>query len=232
MRTARLTPSETSRVRSESVVPTTWTRFGDEGTAIARAVPAAAPFTAVPVGASAFRSTCGANACRWCDGRVTTIVAATAAATGSARTSPRRHVRRRGGAGAAAAISRTRSRTSGGASTRAARSSAARSRCDMESLLELLERPVQARRAVGGGDAEDAGGGARVEVEQDAERDHLALAGAEPRERRLEVGREPLAEARLDALRRRRQLLASRPASFGAEVVEGDRARDLAEPRA
>src|SRR6476646_5819094 len=104
-------------------------------------------------------------------GRVKTIVAATAAAIGTATTIARRQVMRRGGAGAAAAISRTRSRTSGGASTCAARSSATRSRCDMECLLEFRQRPVETRRAVRGRDAEDAGGGARVEVEQDAEGD-------------------------------------------------------------
>src|SRR4029079_13771313 len=106
-----------------------------------------------------------------------------AAATGTATTSARRHVNRFGGVGASAATRRTRSRTSGGAVTRTLRSSATRSRCDMERLLELLERPVQARGAVGGGDAEDPRRGARVEIKQDAKRDDLTLARAQPRER-------------------------------------------------
>ena len=69
-----------------------------------------------------------------------------------------------------------------------------------------------------------------VDVEDDAQRDHLALAGRERGERRLEVGREALGEALVDALVRRGELLAPRAAALGAEVVERDGARDLAEP--
>src|SRR5690348_638841 len=148
-------------------------------------------------------------------GRVKTIVAAIAAATGTRTTRLRRHVMLRGGLGAAAAISRTRSRTSDGASTCAARSSATRSRCDMECLLEFLQRPVQAGRAVGGGDAEDACGGAGVEVEQDAEGDDLALAGCQAGERRFEVGGESFGEAEVDRLRRRGELFAPHAAPLG-----------------
>src|SRR6476646_9650013 len=165
-------------------------------------------------------------------GRVKTIVAATAAAIGTATTIARRQVMRRRGAGAAAAISRTRSRTSDGASTCAARSSATRSRCDMECLLEFLQRPIQARGAVGGGDAEDAGGCAGVEIEQDPERDDLTLACGQARESRLEVGGQSLGEAEVDCLGWGGELLAPGAAPFGAEVVERDGARDLAEPGA
>ena len=115
---------------------------------------------------------------------------------------------------------------------RAARNSATRSRCDMERLLELLERPVQARCAVGGRDAEHARRGARVEIEQDAERDDLALAGRERAQGGLEVGREPFDEALLDPVVLGGELLAARAPALGAEVVERDRARDLAEPGA
>src|SRR5581483_11028234 len=171
----------------------------------------------------------------WCPvGRVRTIVPARAAATGTRTSSDRlRRKRRRGtGSAAAAAIARTRSRTSAGAATRAVRSSATRSRCDIECLLELLERPAQARGAVRLGDAEHAGRRSGVEVEQDPERDDLALARAERRECGLEVGREPLGETLLDALLARRELLASCAPAFGAEVVERHRPRDLAEPGA
>src|SRR5665213_859249 len=134
-------------------------------------------------------------------GRVKTTVAATAAATGSATTSTRRHMKRRVGVVSAAAIRRTRSRSSDGAVMCAPRSSAARSRCDMKGLLELFERPVQARRAVGGRDAQDVGGGDRVEVEHDAERDDLALAGGEDVEREPQIVRQPFGELLLEALR-------------------------------
>ena len=86
---------------------------------------------------------------------------------------------RRGGAGAAGGDQPDAlADFGGGFDMRAARSSATRSRCDMECLLEFLQRAVQAGRAVGGGDAEDARGGPCVEIEQDAERDDLALTGA------------------------------------------------------
>src|SRR3978361_128939 len=103
-------------------------------------------------------------------GRVKTMLAAIAAATGSATTSAGRQVSLRVGVVSAAAIRRTRSRSSDGAVMRVPRSSAARSRCDMKGLLELLERPVEARRAVGGRDAQDVGGGDRIELQHDAER--------------------------------------------------------------
>ena len=73
---------------------------------------------------------------------------------------------------------------------------------------------------------------AGVEVEQDAERDDFALAGGEGGERRLEVGGEAFREALVDAVGCRGELLAAHAPALGAEVVERDRARDLAEPGA
>ena len=70
----------------------------------------------------------------------------------------------------------------------------------------------------------------RVDVEHDAQRDHLALAGGERGERRLEVGREAFGEALVDPLGHGGELLAARAPPLGAEVVERDGARDLAEP--
>ena len=160
-------------------------------------------------------------------GRVKTILAAIAAATGSATTSARRQVNLRLGVVSAAAIRRTRSRSSDGAVMRVPRSSAARSRCDMKSLLE---RPVEARRAVGGRDAQDIGGGDRIELQHDPERDDLAFPGGEDCERGLEVVRQAFGELLLEALRPRSELLAARAPALGAEVVESDGARNLAEP--
>src|SRR4051795_4428484 len=162
--------------------------------------------------------------------RVATTAATIASAAPRATTSPRRHESRRGGCGARSAITRTRSRTSRGAVGRASRSSVMRSGCDMDCLLELLERAVEARRAVGGGDAEHIRGGPGVEVEDDAQRDHLALAGREPEHPALELRREAFGDALVDPLRHGGELLAARAASLRAKVVERDRARDLAEP--
>ena len=58
-------------------------------------------------------------------------------------------------------------------------------------LLELGERPREPRRAGRPPDAEERGGGLRVEVEHDPQREHLALAGGERAERLLELRREP-----------------------------------------
>src|SRR6476469_7639111 len=113
---------------------------------------------------------------------------------------------------------------------RAARNSATRSRCDMECLLELLERPVEARCAVGGGDPQDARRGGRVEIEHDAQGDDFTLARGENPERGLEVGGKALGELLVDPLGRGGELLAAYPALLGAEVVECDSPRNLAEP--
>src|SRR3989304_5524260 len=98
-------------------------------------------------------------------------------------------------------------------------------------LLEFLEGPGEPGRNVGGGDAEHARGLVAVEVEEDAQRNHLALAVREGAQCRLELGREPLAKARVGAVLARRGLLAPPPPLLGAEPVERGRARDLAEPR-
>ncbi len=159
---------------------------------------------------------------------MSTIAAPIAAATGTASTRARRHVNvGRLRVVSAAAISRTRARSSGGAPMRAPRSSATRSRCDMESLLEFRERPVEARRAVRGRDPEHAGGRSCIEVEQDAECDDLALAGRERSESGLEVGREPFDEALLDPV-----LLARRavPAACAGARSESGRAPPSARP--
>src|SRR3954454_3247250 len=238
MRSARCIADETPSgvgTRSASVASTCCTRLGAESGA-SLAPPPRALFGRVALLRSAASGVTATSPCtaEGCDvGRVKTTAAATAAAAGSATTSARRHVKRRVRRdSSAAATRRTRSRTSIGAAVRAARSSATRSRCDIESLLEFLERAVQARCAIGGGDPEDARGGRRVQVEHDAQCDDLALAGGEHAERGLEVGCEALGEALLEALRDGGQLLAPGAAALAAEVVERHRARDLAEPRA
>src|SRR5919197_136058 len=100
-------------------------------------------------------------------------------------------------------------------------------------LLEFLERPAQARRARRRADSEHARRRSAVQLEQDAQREHLPLAGRELGERRLERRRQPF-EPRLPGLgraRREARLPATTPL-LGAEMVEGRVARDVAEPRA
>src|SRR5262249_8295711 len=157
--------------------------------------------------------------------------AASAAASGTAIASGRRQPRRRRDGAGCAVIVRTRSRSSGGATGRIARSVRSRSGCDMELLLELLQRARKARRAVGGRDAEDACGCRRVELEDDAQRDHLALAGGEHAQRGLELRRQSFGERLVVPLRKRGSLLAAQPSPLRAEVVERDRACELAQPR-
>src|SRR5262249_8084688 len=123
-----------------------------------------------------------------------------AATTGTPAGNARGNVSRRRGSVSAAANARTRSRNSAGAATRAARSSETRSRCDIQCLFQLLQRPVQACRAVRRGYPENARGGAGVEVQDDPQRDDLALAGGEGGERRPQVGGEPVPEALPEAL--------------------------------
>src|SRR5436305_3235733 len=159
-----------------------------------------------------------------------TTAAAIAAATGRSTTAARRQVTRRGGGAASAASSLTRSRSSAGAAGRASRSCERSSGCDIERLLQLLQRAVQARRAVRRRDPEHACSRRSVELENDTQRDHLALAGGERAQRGLERGREALGDALLEPLRHRGELLAPGAAPLAAEVVERDRARDLAEP--
>src|SRR5919199_1002109 len=98
-------------------------------------------------------------------------------------------------------------------------------------LLEFLERPAQARRARGRADSEHARRRPPVELEEDAQRDDLSLAGGELGERRLERRRQ-VAELPLLALRSLRGVgrLAAAAPILGAEVVEGGVARDVAEP--
>ena len=70
-----------------------------------------------------------------------------------------------------------------------------------------------------------------VEVEHDAQRDHLALAGGQSAASAASSsGERPSAKRSSNALVRRGELLAPRAAALGAEVVERDGARDLAEP--
>src|SRR5438128_9763599 len=100
-------------------------------------------------------------------------------------------------------------------------------------LLEFLERPAQARRARRRADSEYARRRSPVELEQDAQREHLPLAGREFGERRLERSRQAF-ERLLLALRRAGDIrrLPAAPPLLGAKVVERRVARDVAEPRA
>src|SRR5262245_61304482 len=170
----------------------------------------------------------------------TVAAIATATAAGTSASAGRRHrsSRRRGAGGTAAASSRTRARSSGDAEIRAERISltiASCSGCDIctHPLFELLQGSAQARVAVRGRDPEDARGRLAVEVEQDAERDHLSLARRELGERALERRRQTAEDALLGRLPFEcvRVLAAATP-FLGAEVVERGRPGELAEPGA
>src|SRR5581483_6403905 len=87
-------------------------------------------------------------------------------------------------------------------------------------------------RARGLADAEYARGARAVELEQDAQGDDLALGRRELAQRCLELGRQPVAELLGQALVARIRLLAAAAARLGAEPVDGDAARDPAQPRA
>src|SRR5215207_2633631 len=157
-----------------------------------------------------------------------------ATVTGAATTSTRRRERvRRGRGGGVAAIRVTRSRSSTGALGVSSHSAVARSgdKSGPHFLLELLERAGEPRRAGRCGDAEDAGGLLRVELEDDAQRDHLAL-GAGERSERLPEDRPELVW-KLDlrpAVRLGDALFAPPPTVFGAKMVERRAAGQLAEP--
>src|SRR5262249_60386221 len=115
------------------------------------------------------------------------------------RTRRGRGMRRRGKAAAeagfAAAIVRTRSRRLSGAAGRDARSSSVRSaEVIVHPLLESLQGAAEPGRAGRLADAEQTGRRLAVELEHDAENDHLALACGERRERRLELRRQPFDE--------------------------------------
>ena len=171
----------------------------------------------------------------------TATAAATArpAAAGSASSSrrrPRSRSRREGSAagGADASVSTwsaQRLARAAGACRAARRRSRSRSSL-VHPLLESLQRPAQPRRDGRGADPEHARGGVPVELEHDPQREHLALAGRERRERGLELGRQALGERLLDALVECRRLLAPSPPRLGAEPVERRRPRDPEQPRA
>src|SRR3954454_24778663 len=100
---------------------------------------------------------------------------------------------RRGGAEPAAAIARMRSRSSGGAVGRVWRRwDTSSGDMGVQLLLELGEGAGEPRRAGGGADAEHARRRRTVEVDDDPERDQLALGRRQPTERGVERGGEAL----------------------------------------
>src|SRR5207249_9966678 len=80
-------------------------------------------------------------------------------------------------------------------------------------------------------DAEHACSRSCIELEHDAERDHLALAGRERVQRCLELRRQSLGQRLVITIGYRRKFFAAQASPLGAEVVERDPARELAEPR-
>src|SRR5207247_6457342 len=97
----------------------------------------------------------------------------------------------------------------------------------------LRQRTVQPRRAGRRADPEETCSDVAVQPEQDPQRDHLALAGGQARERALEPRREPAAEHLLvlDRFAHGIEILPPAAPLLGAEVVERAGAGDLAEPR-
>src|SRR5581483_3208749 len=87
-----------------------------------------------------------------------------------------------------------------------------------------LQRPAEPGRAGGLADAEHARGCLAVEVEYDAQRDHLAFPGGEARERPVELGAEAFERRVLVTVGDRSRLLAPPAPLLGAEPVEPDRA--------
>ena len=165
----------------------------------------------------------------------TTAVAGTA--TSAKRRSEMRDRRANGEGrctGSAAAIARTRSRSVSVATGRVA-CSAVISSAEVivpHLLFEFLERPAEPGRHGRRADAEHAGGLVAVELDHDAEDEHLALAGAEGCERQLELGREPFDELGLLRLGLGGGLLAPVAPGLGPEPVERGRAGDPEQPRA
>src|SRR5918995_4700972 len=152
---------------------------------------------------------------------------ATTAVAGTASTVRRHpHVNRKRSSkgsrtGSSTRSARTRSRSAGGASGLAERISfSSVSDMDAHLLLELLQGSRQPRRDRCGADPEHARRLVAVELEQDAERDHLALTRGELAQRRLELGRQAFDEAGLQPVRHRRALLAAPAAVFGSEPLE------------
>src|SRR5437762_1442855 len=159
---------------------------------------------------------------------------AATAATGASTKIGRGQANRARSRGSPSAL--TRSRTSCGACGLESRSLRMRSSCEdmwAHLLLELLQGAREAGRARRRADPEHARGGLAVEVEDDAERDHLALGGREAAHGVLEVGRQALDEPRLldVSFANGVDVFATTAALLCAEVVERSRARDLAQPR-
>src|SRR5579875_528843 len=131
-----------------------------------------------------------------------TRAAPTASAT-AADTSARASLRRRDRRGRAAGAS-TRGRSRAGASGRLARSSQTSVSCPASSrgsvagmghlLLQPLEGPAEPGRTRGTADPEHPRGTRPVELEQDTQRDDLALGRREPLQRPLELRRRPFRE--------------------------------------
>src|SRR5579872_3893833 len=186
-----------------------------------------------------------------------TIAAATAmpSAAGTTTNTRRRDGRRgeklRRGAGADAS---TRERSTSGARSVALRSSpisAARrsssasrgaspassasrrtSIADIDLLLQVLQGATQPSRARGLADPEHTRGTRAVELEQDTQREHLALGRRELAHRLLDRARQSVHQVLGVREVARVRILAAAAARLGSEPVDRDRPGDAAEPRA
>src|SRR6266536_213503 len=103
----------------------------------------------------------------------------------------------------------------------------------LDPLFQSSQRTAQARRARGLADPEHARRARPVELEQDAERDHLPLGGRQLPQGLLERAGQPLSEQRLGGrllVPERVRLLAPPAAGLGPEPVDRDAPCDPAEP--
>src|SRR5437868_3854257 len=148
------------------------------------------------------------------------------------------------GARGAGAPSSTRCRRRSGATGGFARSSetsvsypssSLRSNADIgHLLLQSVQSPAEPGRTSGSADSEHARGARAVELEQHAQRHHLALGRCESPQGPIELRRQALGE---DGLLEQRLvaavgLLAPLPPGLGTEPVDGGGVRDAAQPRA
>src|SRR5207245_2516550 len=148
------------------------------------------------------------------------------------------------GARAAGAPSSTRCRRRSGATGGFARSSETRASYPSSSplsdadighlLLKSFQSPAEPGRTSGSADPEDARRARAVELEQHAQRHHLALRRSQPPECSVELRRQALGEDGLLELRlvAAVALLAPLPPGLGPEPVDGRGVGNAAEPGA
>src|SRR5215207_3397788 len=119
----------------------------------------------------------------------------------------------------------TRSRSCSGTRGFARRSSLVTSKLDIaHHLLQLLQGTAQSGGTRGRTDPQQSRCAVAVEIEDYAQRDHLAFGGGQAQHRLLELGGQARDERLLLPVRRREDLLAPASPPLGAEMIERGRA--------